>query len=172
MPKRGEESLNCARFAETGCCPTFNKLGRCSCNHPNNIHTIRYPPKRCPVCSLPKPCNKCEYTKRRTELESFLNEKRTALKGVYKKRKEELNTCTEALEKLTLQVEQVQGWLNHNPDCIDNQLFENKRKWIGKNVENAFYVVDRALHDWGSNRARGASNTKDGGGGGRRRRRK
>mmetsp|Transcript_10372 Transcript_10372/g.18781 ORF Transcript_10372/g.18781 Transcript_10372/m.18781 type:complete len:588 (-) Transcript_10372:41-1804(-) len=197
LPKRGEGSLNCARFAETGCCPTFNKLGRCSCNHPNNIHTIRYPPKRCPVCSLPKPCNKCEYTKRRTELESFLNEKRTALKGVYKKRKEELielantklkinsghadkeeaissklNTCTEALEKLTLQVEQVQGWLNHNPDCVDNQLFENKRKWIGKNVENAFYVVDRALHDWGSNRARGASNTKDGGGGGRRRRRK
>ena len=49
---------------------------------------------------------------------------------------------------------QVQGWLDHNPDCYDNALYGEKRRWLGKNVEGAFYAVDRALHDWRARRDR------------------
>ena len=76
LPKRGPESLTCARFAATGRCPAFNRLGRCSCNHPLDVHTVRYPPARCGVCSLPKPCGKCEYTKRRMEVRGYQERKK------------------------------------------------------------------------------------------------
>ena len=162
LPKRDAGSITCARFAATGRCPVFNKLGRCSCDHPLNIHTVKYPPARCGVCSLPKPCNKCEYTRRRAELNRFLSDKRTALVSSYRTKKlpeamelanaklkgntmnqvqaskisDRIELCTTLLDKLAKQIEQVRRILSTSMGaetrCLVSEVFPT-------NILNAFF---------------------------------
>ena len=172
----------CQRFKETGCCKSFNELGRCSLHHPLNIHSIIAVTARCPICSLPRPCQKCEYYKRRTHLEKYVGEKREAL-GSYKgtkmmevlalagkktaaanaahqkdsvkeKIKERTQTCKAGIDKLETQLEQIAGWLRNNVDCVDSGLYRSKTTWITNNVESAFYAVDRVLEEWRSRKER------------------
>jgi len=180
LPRRDEDSMVCTRFAQTGCCKTFNEFGHCSLNHPLDIHSIVAPVQRCVVCSLPKPCGKCEYYKRRMLLSQYVEEKKSAL-GSYKgskmneilmlsskkmaaasaahqkaevkeKIKERSANCKSGIDKLEIQLEQIQGWLRNNGDCIDSQLYKNKTKWINNNVDAAFYAIDRTLEEWRSKR--------------------
>ena len=58
LPRR-TNALACDCFLKTGACRVFNDLGRCSLHHPPNAHRIKPPPRRCPVCTLPWPCQKC-----------------------------------------------------------------------------------------------------------------
>ena len=186
LPKRGEGSMTCTHFAATGCCPIFNKLGRCSCNHPLDIHTIHYPPVRCAICSLPKPCGKCEYTRSRANLQNFVREKKELLVS-YKSKKllevlelanqkmrggqasaqsvEKINgrtaRCSAGLETLAVQLEQIEEWLGHSENCVDDGIYKKKQKWISKSTEAAFYAVDRALYEWRSRRDRDGSSTQE-----------
>jgi len=80
--------------------------------------------------------------------------------------------CVEGLEKIAVQLDQIDRWLKNNEDCIDNEIYTKKRKWIGKNVEEAFYAVDRALYEWRARRDRtGSVIEAAGGAGGKRGRR-
>ena len=82
-------------------------------------------------------------------------------------------SCKSGLEDLSTKLDQVSRWLRNNPDCCDCDVYERKRKWIGKAVEGAFYAVDRALYEWRARRDRtGSVMEKAGGMGGRRGRRR
>jgi DNA polymerase III delta prime subunit len=176
LPKWPPGSMTCARFKETGTCLSFNSLGRCSCNHPLDVHTINYPQERCPVCSLPKPCNKCEYTHRRAELQKFV-EASTAKMPEYQKLVEEveelgnhkiragggsdavnegiserIDKAKDGIEQISVKLEQISRYLANNPDSIDNAAYKTKLRWITTNVETAHYAVDRALFEWRSKR--------------------
>jgi len=183
LPKWGLGSMTCARFSETGCCQSFNKVGRCSCNHPQDVHTVIYPCARCPVCSLPKPCGKCEYTKRREALEEVVTAAGGVMGEYYKKVatveelagakikggqmgeaqnekvKERAAACRAGVVELAEKLAQMTRYLANNVDSIDSAAYVGKTKWIKGYVENAQYTVDRALHEWRPRRDR-----RDGGG--------
>lgn len=50
----------------------FNKRAHCSLDHPNDIHTVTYPPIRCSKCTLLRPCRKCPYDKKRVKITDFI----------------------------------------------------------------------------------------------------
>ena len=173
LPKR-HGGIVCSRFKETGCCDVFNRVGRCSCDHPLNIHTIVSPVLRCPVCSLPAPCKKCEYYIRYQNLVKYLKEKKTELTTIYlansifevehlcdikcsrkgikddqmDKFEDRSAKCRTLLEKVQTQLEQIEGWTKNNSGCTDNTILDNKQKWISKNIDAAFYATDRTLKEW------------------------
>ena len=98
---------------------------------------------------------------RSSQLQRFLADKRQALSGDYKTKRmpevrelasaklkggtlpepqalkvtDRLKACEDHVSRLAAQISQVQGWLDHNPDCYDNAVYGEKRRWIGKNVE-------------------------------------
>lgn len=189
LPRR-ENSMVCARFAATGCCKTFNSHGHCSLHHPLNIHSIIQVTARCPICSLPKPCAKCDYYKRRAHLVSFVEAKkaetcsyknanlpevlaladkkfeaatRAHQKSELKdKIKERGVNCKTGIDKIETQLDQIDKWLTKNSDCNDSELYKAKTKWITKNVEKAFYAVDRALEEWRGRREKDEEEEKKG----------
>lgn len=70
---RYKKGLVCQQFLTTGHCNLFNKYGRCSLDHPQNVHTIIPAVPRCSQCTLVWPCNHCSYSISRRELEDALN---------------------------------------------------------------------------------------------------
>jgi len=55
LPMNPEKEV-CPHFEATGCCETFNVLGHCNYHHPLDIHVVGRHATRCPVCTLPIPC--------------------------------------------------------------------------------------------------------------------
>jgi hypothetical protein len=80
---RYKKGLVCQQFLTTGHCNLFNKYGRCSLDHPQNLHTIIPPVPRCSQCTLVWPCNHCSYSVSRRELEDALNLLKTKLALLY-----------------------------------------------------------------------------------------
>ena len=64
----------CPGFARFGRCSQFLSTGHCSLSHPKKMHSLRKIPLRCGQCTLPWPCNHCEYTKVRTQILRMLDD--------------------------------------------------------------------------------------------------
>jgi hypothetical protein len=80
---RYKKGLVCQQFLTTGHCNLFNKYGRCSLDHPQNVHTIVPPVRRCSQCTLVWPCNHCSFSSARRELEDALNLLKTKFTLLY-----------------------------------------------------------------------------------------
>ncbi len=75
---------------------------------------------------------------------------------VVAKLEERRDACRDGLEKLSVQIEQIQAWVTNNFDeCTDIATIEGKKKWLAGYAEKAFYNVDRAIYEWTPKRERG-----------------
>jgi hypothetical protein len=51
----------CPSYVKTGACEYLTLYGYCRLHHPPELFTYIQPPKRCPVCTIPEPCNTCQW---------------------------------------------------------------------------------------------------------------
>lgn len=74
LPRYRDGSMTCPEFARYGHCTAFNRFGRCSLDHPKNIHRVVKPTQRCDQCTIPWPCNHCAYSSYRNSLKHIMDE--------------------------------------------------------------------------------------------------
>jgi nucleoside-triphosphatase THEP1 len=58
-------SSKCSEYITFGHCSLYTKYGRCPLDHPKDLHRLIYPVRRCSQCTIPWPCNHCEYSESR-----------------------------------------------------------------------------------------------------------
>jgi DNA polymerase III delta prime subunit len=61
-------NVRCSEYLTFGHCSLYTKYGKCPLDHPKDSHTICYPVRRCTQCTIPWPCNHCEYSAMRKQL--------------------------------------------------------------------------------------------------------
>lgn len=79
LPRYKTGSMACPGFVRYGYCAVFNKTGRCSLDHPKNLHVIKKFAVRCPQCSIVWPCNHCDFTKYRVSMQALIDELHTRI---------------------------------------------------------------------------------------------
>jgi len=68
LPRRKGGVMSCPEFVRYGYCSLFNRIGRCSLDHPKNVHIVIKAKVRCPQCTIEWPCLHCDYTASRQKV--------------------------------------------------------------------------------------------------------
>jgi len=126
----------CPSYMKTGACEAMTLLGYCRLNHPIHLYKYVSAIKRCPICTIPEPCNMCQWFKIRKAIGKLVCKGSNEIIILKNKGKRATVSLAKYRSQFDLKVLQFEELLNDNAKWLNC----NGHEAVAANLTDQFLI--------------------------------